>query len=283
MSRPVKAGGDRRPARTEQGDDAAAGCGEGHADEQPLAEARGPIAVFVERVHRHEHGKEGGGGRGMGHHQGQKRGHGEASEIERAGALARKGQHHVGRPLGDAGLGQGHADHQGGRHEPDGGIHEVGERLPGRPDEKQRLQGADGHGGHADGNHLGRPPGQGQPQQPERRLALVRQREAVSRRVHGVGPGGQKVYDAEDPDADAQAEDALPVEMPFRPGEADRRTLCIDALAAQRRFPVGHTILRGRSGPRVRATGAPAPRFRAGRRRSAPRRPPARPGAPAAC
>jgi hypothetical protein len=98
----------------------------------------------------------------MGHDVGQQGGHHETAQIDPAGALPHDHQHFIGQALGQAHLGEHHADGQGTENEEDRGIHEILEGLVGRTDKEKGLDHADQQTGDADGQHFEDPEGAGQ-------------------------------------------------------------------------------------------------------------------------
>ncbi len=221
----VEAEGDRAAGGAEQGDDAAGAGDIGHSHEEPLAEVGRLIALVVETVDGNEQRKDGGGDGGVGHDQGQDRGHDEAAEIDHARLLADECQHLVGETLGQPGLGEDHPDDDGAEDEPHRRMEELlhGEFGPAdgigltdkelvRPNQEERLSHCDGNACHADGHHLEDPPHRSEEEQGQRRLALFREGEGFTHGVDGCRPGGREVNGEEQTETEQEEEEPLGVD-----------------------------------------------------------------------
>ena len=75
--------------------------------------------------------------------------------------FADDGEHLVGQPFGQAGLGKHHADHDRAKDEEHGRIHEILESNAGTSYQKKGLGGSKGDTGYTDWHHLENPPGGG--------------------------------------------------------------------------------------------------------------------------
>jgi hypothetical protein len=215
----VEAYGHGSPGGAQEGDDAARAGDVGHADEHPLAEPGGSVILGVEVVDGDQQGVHGGGHGRVGHDVGQGRGDHEAPEVDHAGLFPHDGEHLVGEPAGQSGLGEDHADDQGREDEEHRRVHEVLESLACRPDHEEDLEHADGQAGHPDGDHLEDPPDAGQEKDREGPLALGTQDEMFARGIHGVGPGWAEVDAKKEDKAKSKEKDAVPVYFGTRCGK----------------------------------------------------------------
>jgi hypothetical protein len=105
-----------------------------------------------------------------------------------------------------------HADDQRSDDEPDRGVHEVGEGHAGLADQEQGLNDPDGDAGDADGDDLEHPPGGGDQEQGNGRLAFPGQGEMLALGVNGVGEGRGKIDDAKQRDSDDGCGELGPVD-----------------------------------------------------------------------
>ncbi len=185
------------PGRPQERDDAPGPGHEGHPHEEPLPEPGGLGVVGIEGVYGNQKGIDGGGHRGVRHDESQGRSHDETAQVDHAGPLPHQPQHLVGQAPGQPRLGEDHSDHEGADDEPDGGVHEIGERVPGRTNQEEGLNHPDGDGRDADGHHLRHPPGGRQEEEAHGQLTLPAQCKAFTQRRDGFRRRGHEIEDRE--------------------------------------------------------------------------------------
>jgi hypothetical protein len=152
------------------------------------------------------------------------RGHHEAAEVDHGGAFTHHRQHQVGQSLGEAGLGEDHADHDGSEDEPHRRVKELlegefsaSEHRPTldhtvRANEEQRLKDADENRGHTDGNDLEDPPDRGHEEERDGGLSLGGEFERLSVGIHRRGPRRREVHAEEENRAEGDEKGPLPVD-----------------------------------------------------------------------
>ena len=85
--------------------------------------------------------------------------HNKAAQVDHARFFTDNGKHLVGNALGQAGLGENHANHNGTENKEYRRVHEILKGNLGVAYKKKGLQHTDGQASHANGYNLKNPPG----------------------------------------------------------------------------------------------------------------------------